>query len=101
MVSVKLLLFASLREAANGVKELAVELEQSCWRDAKHLKTVLLEHLNSLLRDSPPNPSRPDLQLPDVDSLMLAINEQYVQDGSMITIRNQDILALIPPVCGG
>lgn len=101
MVVVRLLLFASIKQAANGVSELALELKQACWQDATQLKAAILKHLDRLLRESSGGLEPASPLLPDAASLMLAVNQQYVQSGSPITICDQDELALIPPVCGG
>ena len=37
----------------------------------------------------------------DEDSLTLALNEEYVQTGEVIDLKNGDTIALIPPISGG
>ncbi len=37
----------------------------------------------------------------DEESLTLALNEEYVQTGDVISLKNGDTVALIPPISGG
>jgi len=37
----------------------------------------------------------------DEESLTLALNEEYVQSGEVIELKNGDTIALIPPISGG
>ena len=37
----------------------------------------------------------------DEESITLALNEEYVQTGEVIDLRDGDTIALIPPISGG
>lgn len=37
----------------------------------------------------------------DEDCLTLALNEEYVQTRAVITLKDGDTIALIPPISGG
>jgi len=37
----------------------------------------------------------------DEESSTLALNEEYVQSGDVIHLKNGDVIALIPPISGG
>lgn len=45
-------------------------------------------------------PNLADIVL-DEDSLTLALNEEYVQTGAVIALKEGDTVALIPPISGG
>jgi molybdopterin converting factor small subunit len=45
-------------------------------------------------------PSLADTVL-DEDSLTLALNEEYVQTGAVLSLKEGDTIALIPPISGG
>lgn len=37
----------------------------------------------------------------DEESLILALNEEYVPSGNVIVLKEGDTIALIPPISGG
>ena len=37
----------------------------------------------------------------DEENLTLALNEEYVPMGEVLTLKNGDVVALIPPISGG
>ncbi|MED1202863.1 molybdopterin converting factor subunit 1 [Heyndrickxia acidicola] len=76
---VKILLFADLRDKF-GRGELEMEAEG---KTVKELKAEL-ETMNNRI---------------SLDSVMVAVNEEFT--GEDTTIKNGDIVALIPPVSGG
>lgn len=76
---IKLLLFAQLRDQI-GKQEIYIDIEG---------KTV--KELKEMLKRS--------YSLDELDSVMIAINEEFVSDEEII--RTGDIIALIPPVSGG
>ena len=86
-VEVSVLLFAMARDRV-GAHEMRITLNE-LWanRDAlmRHICCQVLSCLSELL-----------------PILMLAINEVYVvDDNNQIQLRNNDVLALIPPITGG
>ena len=76
---IKLLLFANLRDQT-GKQEINVDIEG---KSVKELKRVLKESYS----------------FDELDSVMIAINEEFVNDEEII--RKGDVVALIPPVSGG
>lgn len=90
-VSIKVLFFASAREAA-GVSEVDINLNGD--------------------DDSPPTTASfrqfmankyPKLAefILDEESLTLALNEEYVPAGQTMSLNDGDTIALIPPISGG
>lgn len=87
-MSVKILLFASAREAV-GVSEIDLPLpEHGC--DTNQLRVLLADRY----------PQLKSLVL-DVESITLALNEEYVEAGEAPTLKPGDTVALIPPISGG
>lgn len=76
---IKLLLFAQLRDQA-GKQEIYINIKG---KSVKELKEVLKESYS----------------FDELDSVMVAINEEFVSDEEVI--REGDVVALIPPVSGG
>mmetsp|Transcript_26621 Transcript_26621/g.63842 ORF Transcript_26621/g.63842 Transcript_26621/m.63842 type:complete len:92 (-) Transcript_26621:1833-2108(-) len=88
-ISIKVLFFASAREAAGGITSASVELDS----DVANTK-VLRSKLASLY------PKLASLVL-DEDNLTLALNEEYVPMGEVLKLNGGDTVALIPPISGG
>ena len=76
---IRVLLFAHLQEEA-GTSELQIEKENIT---VAELKDVVAKEYN----------------VPMAASIMVAINEEYANEDD--TIRDGDVVALIPPVSGG
>ncbi|PEM28076.1 molybdopterin converting factor subunit 1 [Bacillus wiedmannii] len=76
---IRVLLFAYLQEEA-GTSELQIEKESIT---VAELKDVVAKEYN----------------VPMAASIMVAINEEYANEDD--TIRDGDVVALIPPVSGG
>ncbi|PKR84739.1 molybdopterin converting factor subunit 1 [Heyndrickxia camelliae] len=76
---IKLLLFAQFRDQI-GKQEMQFPIEG---KTVKELKEILKESYS----------------FDELDSVMVAINEEFVTDQEII--REGDIIALIPPVSGG
>eukprot|EP00553_Chaetoceros_curvisetus_P006894 CAMPEP_0204630084 /NCGR_PEP_ID=MMETSP0717-20131115/19558_1 /ASSEMBLY_ACC=CAM_ASM_000666 /TAXON_ID=230516 /ORGANISM="Chaetoceros curvisetus" /LENGTH=89 /DNA_ID=CAMNT_0051647215 /DNA_START=29 /DNA_END=298 /DNA_ORIENTATION=+ len=87
-VSVKVLLFASAREAAGNVSEVTLSLDDGS--DTSTFRIVMAEKYPKL-----------SSMVMDEESLTLALNEEYVQTGDVISLKNGDTVALIPPISGG
>lgn len=88
-VQLKVLLFASAREAAGNVPSLELTLEDEDSNTAAFRK-VLSEKLPKL-----------STLLQDEESLTLALNEEYVPTGEVLPLKDGDTVALIPPISGG
>ena len=88
-VQIQVLFFASAREAAGNVSSIEMELEQSN-ADTGVLRKKLAELY----------PKLATLVL-DEDNITLALNEEYVASGQILSLKNGDTVALIPPISGG
>ena len=88
-VQIKVLFFASAREAIGGTAELQLELPA----DAATTATLR----QRLAKDYP----RLSSMVLDEDSITLALNEEYVDAGQVLTLKTGDTVALIPPISGG
>ncbi|GFH56303.1 hypothetical protein CTEN210_12779 [Chaetoceros tenuissimus] len=85
-IEVKVLLFASAREAAGNISETSISLDEGA--TTATFRRVMAEKypgLSSLVLDE--------------DSLTLALNEEYIE--SEVVLKNGDTIALIPPISGG
>lgn len=87
-VKIKVLFFASAREAAN-VSETQVELASSS-ADTAALRTTLAETFPAL-----------SAMVLDEENVTLALNEEYVVEGQVLPLKTGDVVALIPPISGG
>lgn len=76
---IEILFFASLRDSV-GKSKITLQADQMT---IKQLKEILLETYD----------------LPNLSQTMIAINEEYASDDSVI--NKGDIVAFIPPVSGG
>lgn len=133
-VDVQVLLFAGLREYYGGQSTTQLQLEKDVWDSCSDLKEFLLHKLDEIYHE--PSAVPPSLSsncresfmdggrrepMP-AESIMLAINEQYVYDigqfdnqtarnqlvlanqvdeTNKIKLRQSDKIALIHPVTGG
>ena len=88
-VTIKVLFFASAREAAGGVSCADVELPAG-----SATTTTLRRKLAEIY---------PDLEsmVVDEDNITLALNEEYVTAGQELGLKSGDTVALIPPISGG
>ena len=87
-ISIKVLFFASAREAAGDVSSTDLEL------DAGADTAVLRKRLAELYPKLAP-------MVLDEDNLTLALNEEYVASGQVLSLKSGDTVALIPPISGG
>lgn len=101
MVSIKLYLFASLRDMLSEESVIDVDLDRDIWPNDDELKRGLLGILKSRWSTRQSPKSHPQLELPSTKIYMLAINEKYVTPNEPIILRTDDEIALIPPVTGG
>lgn len=101
MISVKLYLFASLRDILSEGSIIEVALHKTCWSDGHELKQFLLDQLKSrwTRRHNYDEGGQPTL--PPASTLMLAINKSYITANKQIQLTSEDEIALIPPVSGG
>lgn len=101
MISIKLYIFASLRDILTEKPVIDVDLNHDNWPNDHELKRNLLDILKSrwLTRQAPK--SNLHLELPSTKTYMLAINEKYVIPNEPIILKTNDEIALIPPVTGG
>lgn len=87
-IQIKVLFFASAREAAGNVSQMELSFEESI--TTARLRTILAERYPGLAK-----------MVLDEDSLTLALNEEYVPSGEVIELKDGDTVALIPPISGG
>jgi molybdopterin converting factor subunit 1 len=88
IITVDVLFFASAREAAGNISSTLLEFDASA--DTASLRKRLAELY----------PKLSDMIL-DEDNLTLALNEEYVESGNVLPLKNGDTVALIPPISGG
>ena len=88
-VQIQVLFFASAREAAGNVSSIEMELEQSN-ADTGVLRKKLAELY----------PKLATLVL-DEDNITLALNEEYVASGQILSLKTGDTVALNPTISGG
>jgi molybdopterin converting factor subunit 1 len=84
-MKVSILLFAMARELV-GASEVVVEAQGDS-TDSSTVIALLLEHY----------PALADIMATSI----LAVNHEYVEKGTVTTIRPGDEVAVIPPVSGG
>ena len=87
-VTIKVLFFAAAREAAGNLSSTDLELEDGA--NTAFLRKKLAELFPKLAS-----------MVLDEDNLTLALNEEYVASGQVITLKSGDTVALIPPISGG
>jgi molybdopterin converting factor subunit 1 len=87
-ITIKVLFFASAREAAGDVSSADLELDAGA--DTASLRKRLAELY----------PKLAPLVL-DEDNVTLALNEEYVAGGHVLPLKTGDTVALIPPISGG
>mmetsp|Transcript_91300 Transcript_91300/g.136727 ORF Transcript_91300/g.136727 Transcript_91300/m.136727 type:complete len:94 (-) Transcript_91300:160-441(-) len=87
-IKIKILFFASAREAAGDVS--STDLEMSSGANTSDLRAKLAEQY----------PKLASMAL-DEENLTLALNEEYVTDGQVLPLSAGDTVALIPPISGG
>ncbi|KAL3815409.1 hypothetical protein ACHAXA_011527 [Cyclostephanos tholiformis] len=88
-IPIRVLFFASAREAAGGIASTSIEVEAE-GANTKALRTTLAAlypRLASLVLDE--------------ENVTLALNEEYVPVGEVWTLNAGDTVALIPPISGG
>ncbi|KAL3803950.1 hypothetical protein ACHAW5_001727 [Stephanodiscus triporus] len=90
IVTVRVLFFASAREAAGGIASASIEVKNLEDANTKALRTTLAQlypKLASLVLDE--------------ENITLALNEEYVPVGEVWKLKEGDTVALIPPISGG
>ena len=89
MVRIKILFFASAREAAGDISEASIILssEDANTSGIRNKLAALYPRLAELVKDE--------------DNITLALNEEYVARGQNVSLKEGDTIALIPPISGG
>lgn len=97
-ITIKLYVFAYLRDLFEVSRETDISLDKSEWISSDELKCKLLDILwkkrHNSIDPSCVSPVSPD-------TIMLAVNEEFVDPGVEIKLIQNDVVALIPPVSGG
>lgn len=91
-ITIKVLFFASAREAAGDIASTEVTLDGTAQNPPD--TSTLRQHLAKLY------PKLAPLIL-DEENLTLALNEEYVVSGKPEKLKSGDTVALIPPISGG
>ena len=88
-VTIKILFFASAREAAGDISSADISMPAD-GANTTALRKKLAE-------------TYPDLasMVLDEDNLTFALNEEYVASGEELNLKSGDTVALIPPISGG
>ena len=87
-MNMRVLFFARAREAAGGANEIILFVPDKC--DTNQLRQVLASKYPGLAQ-----------MVLDEDSITLALNEEYVAAGQVLSLKEDDTIALIPPISGG
>lgn len=82
-ITVTVLFFAHARELAK-LKKTTVRVPQTLL--GHELRSILVNEFNLS---------------PIENTLILAVNENYIPDNSSITLNENDVVAIIPPISGG
>jgi len=88
-VRIKVLFFASAREAAGDVSQTEVYLTGDRANTAG-IRHVLAQNYPKLAA-----------MVLDEQSVTLALNEEYIPPGQVLPLQTGDTIALIPPISGG
>lgn len=91
--TIKVLFFASAREAVGGIASTSIMLSEEGHEEIANT-TTLRSKLAMLY------PKLASLVL-DEENITLALNEEYVPFGMVMTLKDGDVVALIPPISGG
>ena len=89
-IKIKVLFFASAREAAGNISTTDLELPMSPAPTTSGLRQKLAELYPNLKQF-----------VLDEENLTLALNEEYVLSGQVVPLKTGDTVALIPPISGG
>ena len=89
VVTVKILFFASAREAAGNVSKTSVELttDEANTQSLRIKLATMYPNMADMVRDE--------------DNLTFALNEEYLTRGEILPLKDGDTVALIPPISGG
>lgn len=99
-IAVRLYVFAYLRDVFSVDQETRINLSRVEWSSSEELKSKLLEELHRLPNKNGILPPK-DIHTVRPESIMLALNEEFIQPGERVRLVENDVLALIPPVSGG
>lgn len=103
-ITVKLFVFAGLRETLETKSEIVIQLPKSDWQSNEELKLFLLNFLKECWeykRSQDCDQSTNIDRYMDPNIYLLALNECYVDEARLLTIKEMDHIALIQPVNGG
>lgn len=87
MVKVTLLYFASIKELCGGKNRECLECDSSVLQELMEILFAKYSGIQSLLLQH--------------KSVLVSVNQEYVQDWSQCFLNDGDEVALIPPVSGG
>ena len=89
VVTIKVLFFASAREAAGDISNASLELtaEEANTQSLRQKLAAVYPALAEMVQDE--------------QNLTLALNEEYLTSGQVLPLKDGDTIALIPPISGG
>lgn len=89
-IQIKVLFFASAREAAGGVSQIELLLPEATATTAVVRQTLAERYPGALAT-----------MVLDEVSITFAVNEEYLSPNQVLRLKNGDTVALIPPISGG
>jgi molybdopterin converting factor small subunit len=98
MPAVTVLFFASAREAAGNVSSTEVDIPGGAGDESASPSSFDTAQLRLVLARRYPGLAA---FLQDEASVTLAVNEEYVPAGQVVSLKAGDTVALIPPISGG
>ena len=89
VVKIRVLFFASAREAAGNISKVSLELtaDEANTQSLRQKLAMLYPALAEMVRDE--------------ENLTFALNEEYLTSGKILPLKDGDTIALIPPISGG
>jgi molybdopterin converting factor small subunit len=97
-ITVKVLFFASSRDAVNGISQMdlvvpctVVDDDGNSIATSNTIRSCLIEQYPKLHK----------YVHTDISSITMALNEEYIPQGIDIPVHNGDTIAIIPPISGG
>jgi molybdopterin converting factor small subunit len=101
VINIRVLLFASAREAAGNVGEVNLEFVVDHSETAAAAEPVTTSTVRQELANRFPRLADTGLLNLEATAMTLAVNEEYVLPGQVLVLQSGDTVALIPPISGG
>lgn len=105
MLTVSIYTFASVRECFQEDQNFEISFDKSDWTNGNELKEYIFSLLHNRWLERQGKSRSPDVTSPgqvlNQKTVMLALNEEYLDADIPVKLENNDRIALIPPVTGG